>query len=55
LAGLTFETVDDKLETVPVTGAKPSLARETAMEHRLNVVFSALLVGTVLFLWVYFR
>jgi hypothetical protein len=25
------------------------------MEHRLNVVFSALLVGTVLFLWVYFR
>ncbi|HWK30848.1 MAG TPA: sodium/solute symporter, partial [Terriglobales bacterium] len=55
LAGLTFATVDDKLETVPVTGAKPSLARETAMEHRLNVTFSVLLVATVLFLWVYFR
>ena len=55
LAGLTFETVDDKLETVPVTGARPSLARETAMEHRLNVAFSAVLVATVLFLWVYFR
>jgi solute:Na+ symporter, SSS family len=55
LAGLTFETVDDKLETIPVGGAKPSLARETAMEHRLNVAFSVLLVATVLFLWVYFR
>lgn len=55
LAGLTFDTVDDKLETVPVTGAKPALARETAVEHRLNVAFSVLLVATVLFLWVYFR
>ncbi len=55
LAGLTFATVDDKLETVRVTGAKPALARETAMEHRLNVAFSVVLVATVLFLWVYFR
>jgi SSS family solute:Na+ symporter len=55
LAGLTFATVDDKLETVPVTGAKPALARETAGEHRLNVIFSALLVVTVVFLWIYFR
>jgi hypothetical protein len=47
--------VDDKLETVPVTGAKPALARETPLEHTLNVAFSVLLVATVLFLWIYFR
>jgi SSS family solute:Na+ symporter len=55
LAGLTFATVDDKLETVPVTGAKPALARETPLEHKLNVAFSVLLIATVLLLWVYFR
>jgi SSS family solute:Na+ symporter len=57
LAGLTFATVDDKLQTVAVDGtaAKPALARETSLEHRLNVAFSVLLVATVLLLWIYFR
>jgi SSS family solute:Na+ symporter len=55
LAGLTFATVDEKLETVPVAGPRPVLARETTTEHRLNVAFSILLVATVLFLWIYFR
>jgi SSS family solute:Na+ symporter len=55
LAGLTFATVDDKIETtaVPSPGRKP--ARETPLEHRLNVFFSLLLVATVIGLWIYFR
>jgi SSS family solute:Na+ symporter len=54
LAGLTFQTVDDKLQTVPV-GTKMALARETALEHRLNVIFSVALLATVVGLWIYFR
>lgn len=55
LAGLTFATVDDKLATIPGAHVRLSLARETPLERRLNLVFSGLLVATVLFLWVYFR
>ena len=56
LAGLTFATVDEKIETIPVGGPpqrKP--ARETPMEQRINVFFSLLLLATVIGLWVYFR
>jgi len=56
LAGLTFATVGQKLdvtETAPRTPYKP--AAETAAEHRWNVVFSALLLATVVGLWIYFR
>ena len=52
LAGLTFATVDDKVETVP--GQSIALARESANEHRLNVVFSLVLVATVVGLWIHF-
>lgn len=57
LAGLTFATVDQKLETV---GAAPEgkvvrLAHETRFEHRLNVGFSVVLFATVVGLWIYFR
>src|SRR5213083_77030 len=48
LAGLTFATVDDKIETVAVGGApmrKP--AHETPMEYAINVAFSLLLLATV--------
>src|SRR5689334_21527468 len=48
LAGLTFATVDDKIETLPVGGPpmrKP--AHETPMEHAINVAFSLLLLATV--------
>ena len=57
LAGLTFATVDEKLETTPVAPApkKFALARETRFEHALNVTFSGLLVATVVGLWIYFR
>ena len=53
LAGLTFATVDDKIDTVGVT--RVSLARESPREHKLNVAFSLLLVATVVGLWIYFR
>lgn len=57
VAGLTFATVDMKLETSEVAGAgrKISMADETQREHRLNVAFSLLLLGTVVGLWIYFR
>ena len=56
LAGLTFATVDDKIETVAVGGQpmrKP--AKETPAEHAINIAFSLLLLGTVVGLWIYFR
>src|SRR5881275_1002163 len=56
LAGLTFATVDDKIETVTVGGPpmrKP--AYETPAEHAINIAFSLLLLGTVIGLWIYFR
>jgi SSS family solute:Na+ symporter len=55
LAGLTFATVDDKLETTAVSSAVRKPAHETRLEHRLNVVFSLLLLATVIGLWIYFR
>ncbi len=56
LAGLTFATVDDKIDTIAVGGPpmrKP--AHETPMERAINVAFSLLLLGTVVGLWIYFR
>jgi solute:Na+ symporter, SSS family len=53
LAGLTFATVDDKLETTPVDS--PHLARETPRERAMNIAFSLILVATVIGLWIHFR
>src|SRR5271156_7172064 len=56
IAGLTFATVDDKLETTVVESRqqrKP--AHETATERRINIFFSFLLLATVIGLWIYFR
>jgi SSS family solute:Na+ symporter len=53
LAGLTFATVVEKLDTEEVTG--PKLAAETVFEHRMNVAFSLLLLVTVIGLWIHFR
>ena len=33
----------------------PALARETSLEHKVNVAMSLLLVATVVGLWIYFR
>ena len=53
LAGLTFATVDEKLETVRADS--PHLARETPRERIMNLAFSALLLITVFGLWIHFR
>jgi SSS family solute:Na+ symporter len=55
LAGLTFATVGDKMETTVVDTRQRKPAHETAAEHRINVIFSVLLLATVIGLWIYFR
>jgi len=56
LAGLTFATVNEKMDVVPITPeATHKPAGETPREHTLNIAFSLLLLGTVLGLWIYFR
>ena len=56
LAGLTFATVDEKIETTAVPGVrvrKP--AAESPAQYRINLAASAVLVLTVVILWIYFR
>lgn len=53
LAGLTFATVDEKIETTGVL--RPHLERETKTERTMNLAFTGLLIATVLSLWIYFR
>ena len=55
LAGLTFATVDEQLDTTHVAGRKVTLRRESALERRMNIVFSLLLLATVIALWIHFR
>src|SRR5258706_2299604 len=55
LAGLTFATVDDKMETVAVGVPQRKPATETPAEYAINVVFSLMLLATVVGLWIYFR
>jgi len=55
LAGLTFATVADKMDVVPLTpSATYKPASETASEHRMNVIFSVALVLTILLLYIKF-
>src|SRR5215510_12224549 len=53
LAGLTFATVDDKLDSADVSA--PHLAKETHTEHAINVALTLALLAAVISLWVYFR
>ena len=55
LAGLTFATVDEKMDVTLVRGMDYKPAAETPQEHRLNVIFSLLLLATVIGLWFHFR
>src|ERR1700680_199007 len=55
LAGLTFATVDEKMAAVPVGTSVRKPAHETPTERRVNIIFSLLLLGTVISLWIYFR
>jgi len=54
LAGLTFATVDEKLDTVRLADVR-LVPRESRSEHRLNIFFTLLLLATVVGLWIYFR
>ncbi len=54
LAGLTFATVDEKMDVTPIQ-AQYKPAAETAFEHRVNLAFSLTLFATVVGLWIYFR
>jgi solute:Na+ symporter, SSS family len=53
IAGLTFATVGDRIESMDVHG--PDLKRETRKAHNLNLALTAVLLITVCSLWVYFR
>src|SRR5205085_7505725 len=55
LAGLTFATVDEKMDLTPLQTLEHKPPAETALEHRLNVVFSLALLATVVGLWFHFR
>jgi len=55
LAGLTFATVDEKMDVIPVHAPLRKPAKETPTEHMVNVVFSLALLATVIGLWIYFR
>src|SRR6202171_4404688 len=55
LAGLTFATVDEKMDVTVVRPHARHPAAETAAEHRLNVIFSLALLATVFGLWFHFR
>jgi SSS family solute:Na+ symporter len=55
LAGLTFATVDDKMETTVVGQPQRKPAQETPVERRINIAASLLLLATVIGLWIYFR
>jgi SSS family solute:Na+ symporter len=55
LAGLTFATVDEKMDVTLVHQIREKPAAETASEHILNLIFSLGLVATVVGLWIYFR
>jgi SSS family solute:Na+ symporter len=53
IAGLTFATVGEKLQTTDVS--TPHLQRETRRERLFNLAFSGALIATVVGLWIYFR
>lgn len=55
LAGLTFSTVQEKLDVQPIAQLvyKPSV--ESVFEHRVNIALSLLLALSVIGLWIYFR
>ncbi len=56
LAGLTFATVNEKMDTLEVAVAPAHrLARETRWEHRINLAMSAVLLALVIGLWIHFR
>jgi len=53
IAGLTFATVDEKLDTMSVKNQH--MERETRREHFVNLAFTVVLLVTVIGLWIHFR
>ncbi len=53
LAGLTFATVSEKLDTLALPAR--TLARETRIEYHVNILLTGLLLATVIGLWIHFR
>jgi SSS family solute:Na+ symporter len=53
LAGLTFATVNEKMDTVSV--ASLHLKRETPLERKFNIAFTAVLLAILTVLWIHFR
>jgi solute:Na+ symporter, SSS family len=53
LTGLTFATVDEKLDSMDASA--PHLEKETALERTMNIVFTLALIATVVGLWIRFR
>jgi len=54
LAGLTFATVDEKMDLVAVPSPRKPAA-ETPAERRMNLIFTFALIATVITLWIHFR
>jgi SSS family solute:Na+ symporter len=53
IAGLTFATVDEKIDSTTVESLQ--MQRESRREHFVNLAFTALLLVTVIGLWIHFR
>jgi len=53
MAGLTFATVDEKLDTTAMKSQH--MEKETRREHFVNLAFTVLLLVTVVGLWIHFR
>ncbi len=53
IGGLTFATVDGKLDTATVESQR--MERENRIEHFVNLAFTGLLLVTVIGLWIHFR
>ena len=53
IAGLTFATVDEKIDSTTVESLR--MQRESRQEHFVNLAFTALLLVTVIGLWIHFR
>jgi len=53
IAGLTFATVDEKLDTTMVKSQH--MEKETRRERLVNLAFTAVLLATVVGLWIHFR
>lgn len=55
LAGLTFSTVEEKVDLQPIAQQAYKPVAESVFEHRVNIALSLVLALSVIGLWIYFR